>query len=111
VAFVLPAGIIYKKTRTLKGAIIASIIGALSAGALSVFINFYIIYPLYINVVHYPLNEIIKAYSAINPSINSLWQAIIIFNMPFTFLKEMCNVAITFLLYKRISPFLRGKEI
>ena len=38
----------------------------------------------------------------------SVEQSIICFNMPFTFLKAMLSVLVTFLIYKRISPIIKG---
>ena len=41
--------------------------------------------------------------------VENLWQALWIFNAPFTFVKGLFSVAITFLIYKRISPIIKGK--
>ena len=45
---------------------------------------------------------ILNAYQAIIPAMKSVEQSIICFNMPFTFLKAMLSVLVTFLIYKRI---------
>ena len=37
---------------------------------------------------------------------HSLLQCLLVFNVPFTFLKGMLNVAVTFLIYKKLSPVL-----
>ena len=55
------------------------------------------------------MEGIIAAYNAILPGTDSLWKALIVFNMPFTFFKGMCVTAISFLIYKKISPILKGK--
>ena len=47
-------------------------------------------------------------YQAINPSVETLMEALVIFNMPFTFIKGMVSVVITFLIYKKISPIIKG---
>ena len=72
----------------------------------SVFSNYYLVYPVY--TAFMPMEAIIAAYQAINSNIRNLWQALIVFNMPFTFVKAMFSVAITFLVYKRISPVIKG---
>ena len=106
--FVAPAGLIYQKMRTKKGAMFASIVGAATMAGLSLITNYYIVYPVYTNIM--PLEVIIGAYSAINPRVTDLWQALLWFNVPFTFIKGMVSVVITMLIYKPLSPILRGKN-
>ena len=107
-SFVFAAGIAYKKNNTKKGALIGSLVGALVMAILSVFTNYYIVYPIYTNFM--PMEAIIGAYQAILPSADSLLKCLIIFNMPFTFIKGMISVLITFLIYKRLSPILKGSQ-
>lgn len=121
--FVAPAGFIYQKMKTKKGAVIASLVGAASMAVLSVFSNYFIVYPVYTNFM--PMEAILGAYNAIAVSINeffslagvslnlavdNLWTALICFNMPFTFIKGMVSVVITMLIYKSIAPILRGDK-
>ena len=106
--FVAPAGFIYQKMRTKKGAVIASVIGAATMAGLSLITNYYIVYPVYTNIM--PMEVIIGAYSAINPNVTNLWQALLWFNVPFTFIKGMVSVVITMLIYKPLAPILRGKN-
>ena len=108
VCFVLPAGLIYKKNKSQKGALIGALTGAFIMAVVSVFSNYFIVYPVYENFM--PMEAIIGAYQAINHNVRNLWDALIWFNMPFTFVKGMFSVVITFLVYKRISPILKGKH-
>ena len=108
VAFVLPAGLIYKKRNDRKGALIGALTGALSMGVISIFINYYLVYPVYAKLLM-PMDVILGMYQAINPKVSNLWQALCFFNAPFTFVKGLISVAITFLIYKRISPLSKGK--
>lgn len=104
--FVFVAGIIYKLKKNRTGAIIGSLVGALAMAVFSVFSNYYLVYPFYTNFM--PMETIIGAYQAINPNVNGLLECLIVFNMPFTFCKGMLDVLITFLIYKRISPIIKG---
>lgn len=106
--FVAPAGFIYQKMRTKKGAMIASVVGAATMAGLSLVTNYYIVYPVYTNIM--PMEVIIGAYSAINPNVTNLWQALLWFNVPYTFIKGMLSVVITMLIYKPLAPILRGKN-
>ncbi|MDO4509092.1 MAG: ECF transporter S component [Lachnospiraceae bacterium] len=107
-SFVFTAGMIYKKNNTKKGALIGSVLGAAIMAVISIVTNYYIVYPIYTNFM--PMDAIIAAYQAIFPAADSLLKCLIIFNMPFTFVKGMISVLITFLIYKRLSPILKGSE-
>ena len=102
--FVIPAGLIYKKFKTKKGACAGALIGALVMATVSVFTNYYVVYPVY--TIFMPMETIIGMYSAIYP-VENLWQALIIFNMPYTFIKGMVNVVIAMWIYKPLSPIFK----
>lgn len=104
--FVFVAGFIYQKKKTRTGAIIASVSGALVMAVFSVASNYFLVYPFYTSLM--PMDKIIEAYQMINPKVNGLLQALIWFNMPFVFCKGMLDVLITFLIYKPLSPIIKG---
>lgn len=108
VFFVVPAGIIYKRHRERKYALLGALIGALIMAVFSIFSNYYVVYPVYSAFI--PMNGIIGMYQAINPNVKTLWDALIWFNMPFTFIKGMISVLITVFIYKPLSPILKGKQ-
>ena len=104
--FVIPAGAIYQKLKSRKGALIGSLAGALIMAAASFPINYFIVYPFYTNFM--PMEGIIGAYQAILPGVKGLADALLIFNVPFTFCKGIIDMLITFLIYKRLSPVIKG---
>ncbi len=106
--FVLPAGLIYRRHKGRGSALLASLVGALAMAAGGVLTNYFIVYPLY-GQIGMPTEAILGMYQTILPSIQNLWQALLVFNLPFTFGKGLCSVLLTFLIYKKISPILRGK--
>ena len=106
--FVLPAGLIYQKHKTRKAAFWGAVLGAVVMAVVSIFSNYYIMYPIY--TAFMPMEVIIGMYQAIAPGVRTLWDALLWFNLPFTFFKGMCSVAIAFLVYKHISPLLKGKK-
>lgn len=101
------AGIFYRKNKSKRGAVTAAVLGAAAMGLFSVPSNYLIVYPVYYNFM--PEETILAAYQAILPGMKSILQSLIYFNMPFTFVKGMVDVLITFLLYKHISPLLHGR--
>ena len=105
-AFVLPAGLIYQRKKTKKNAVIGSVLGAAFMALLSVASNYFIVYPVY--TVFLPMDTILAMYQEILPSADTLLKCLIIFNMPFTFVKGMLSVVITLLIYKHISPIIKG---
>lgn len=107
-SFVITAGIIYKKKKTKQGAMIGSLIGAAVMAVFSIFSNYFLVYPVYTNFM--PMEAIIAAYQSINPHVDSLLDCLIVFNMPFTFIKGMISVVITLLVYKRLSPIIKGSQ-
>lgn len=101
------AGWMYQRSKTRRGAFIGALTGAVCMAVVSVFSNYYIVYPVY--TAFMPMEGIIAAYQAIYSGIDNLWKALILFNMPFTFVKGMLVTAVTFLIYKKIAPILRGR--
>ena len=108
VAFVLPAGLIYKHKKTRKTALAGSMLGAVIMAVFSVVSNYFLVYPVYYNFM--PEDRILAAYQLILPSMKSILQCLVCFNMPFTFVKGLFSVVITFLVYKHISPILKGRN-
>lgn len=107
--FVGSAGLIYEKKKTKKCAIIASVIGAVLMGIISIPINYFITYPFYYNFI-IPQEVVLGMYQAILPSMKSILQSLICFNLPFTIVKGLISVGITLLIYKPLSPLLKGKK-
>jgi riboflavin transporter FmnP len=107
VLFVVPAGLIYTRWKTRKGPILGALVGALCMAAVSVLTNYFIVYPFYAKFM-IPMEGIIGAYSAIASWADTLWEALVCFNMPFTFVKGLLSMVITLLVYKRLSPFIKG---
>ncbi len=108
--FVLFAGIFYKIKRTRGFALIGSLVGNLAMSVACFVINYFITYPIYMQIL-IPEEAILGMYQAILPSMDSIWKSILVFNVPFTFVKGLASVGITFLIYRKISPLLKGKNI
>ena len=106
--FVLIAGLFYKKKRTKTSAIVGAAVGALVMAVVSVFTNYFVVYPLYCKVLGLTMEAIIGMYKEILPSVGDLFTALLIFNLPFTFAKGMIDTLICALIYKPISPLLKG---
>lgn len=107
VALVIPAGWVYRKVRTRRGALIGCLVGTVASAVLSFPVNFFITYPFYAATM-IPMEAILDMYHAILPTANTLPRALLIFNVPLTLVKCLCCTAVTFAVYKRLSPILKG---
>jgi riboflavin transporter FmnP len=107
--FVFVAGMFYKRHHNRKYALIGAFAGAFVMALLCFFINYYFVYPIYIKLM-LPESVILGMYQDILPAVDSLWKAILIFNVPFTFVKGLISVVITFIVYPKLSPILKGKK-
>lgn len=108
VCFVLPAGLIYRKWKGKKSAVAGALLGAVLMAMVSIVSNYYIVYPFYYNFM--AKDAILAAYQVIFPGVENILQCLIVFNVPFTFVKGLFSVVVTVLIYKHISPFLKGRN-
>lgn len=102
------AGFIYQRDKTKKNAIIGGVVGAVVMGIISVPSNNFIVYPFYYNFM--PKEAVLGAYQVILPSMKSIMQCLIVFNVPFTIIKGLLSVLITMFIYKPLSPILKGTK-
>ena len=105
--FVGIAGIIYKRNKTKKTAILAGVIGALAMAAVSYPSNLFVVYPSYYNFM--PKEAVLAVYQDLF-KVNSIEMAILIYNVPFTFIKGLISVVLSALIYQPLRPLLKGKQ-
>ncbi len=106
-AFVGTASFLYRRRKSRRTAILASLLGAAVMAAISVPVNYFISYPVYARLFG-GLDNIIAAYQAIRPGVDGLLECLLIFNLPFTFVKGLLDAALCFAIYKPLSPILKG---
>ena len=103
-SFVGVAGLVYQKKKSKKGAVLASLLGAMTMALISYPSNLFVVYPFYYNFM--PKETVLSMYQLILPSVGSMEKALLIFNLPFTFIKGMLDVLLCLFLYKSVSPLL-----
>ncbi len=99
-SLVLPAGFLYKRNKTKKGALIGMIIGTVSMAVIGAVLNALVMIPFYSNFM--PLESIIAAGAAINPVVSNVWTFAFACVAPFNLVKGALVSLITTLFYKRI---------
>ncbi len=104
IALVIPTGLISHKQKQFSRAVIGCIVGVVTMTLLGGFVsNYFLIYPLYSNI-GMPIEAIVSEYQKINPNVDTLAECLLIFNVPFTFVKGLIAATFSVLLYKRLRP-------
>ena len=106
-SFCVPAGLIYRKNRTRKSALIGMATGTILMTVLGCFVNAYVLLPAYGAAFGMPVSKLVGLGTAVNPHITSLSTFVIFAVAPFNLIKGVAVSAIVFVIYKKISPVLR----
>lgn len=101
-SLVLPAGIIAHKKSKFSRAVIGGLSGAVLMAMVSFPSNYFIVYPVYEKFM--PLDVIIGKYQDIVPGVDGLAQCLLIFNVPFTFVKGLIASVFSVVLYRKLRP-------
>lgn len=104
-AFVVPAGLIYRRNKTRRGAVTGLAVGLFCMTFTASVANYYVLIPLYSYFI--PMETIIGMYRAVNPYANTLFKAILMSVVPFNLLKGTLVAVLTLSLYKRLSHFIK----
>lgn len=104
---VLTSSLIYQRKKTRKGALIAVIAGVLAFSLITLPLNYFIVYPIYFKA-YGGEQAVLAAYKEIMPSVKNTFAALCIFNQPFTFIKGAICGLIVMLIYKPLSPIIKG---
>lgn len=108
VLLVVPAGLLHKRKPGYGSAVVGSLTGSASMAVFGLVTNYFVVYPLYAKIL-IPMDAIMNMYTSLVPAADTLWKALLIFNMPFTFFKGLCSALIAILLYKPLAPIIRGR--
>ncbi len=107
---VVPAGLIYKQKKTRKNAMIGMAVGTLLMTVVGCLVNAYVLLPLYAKMFGSSVADLVAMGTAVNPAIKSVWTFILLAVAPFNLLKGIVVSVITLLLYKYVSPILKGRQ-
>ena len=109
--FVFIAGYIYKYHKDRNGALIGCVAGSVVMAIISVATNYFVVYPAFSLILNLPMEVIIGMYKALLPTADNLFKALVIFNLPFNIAKGLVITAVCFLIYKKLSPILKHKNL
>ncbi|MGI6095617.1 MAG: ECF transporter S component [Lachnospiraceae bacterium] len=107
-AMVVPAGLIYRRRKTRKNAMIGMAVGVVCLAAVSCILNGMVLLPAYGKAFGMPVDVFVDMGAAIIPAIHNMITFCLFCVVPFNVLKGVLVSLITLLLYKRISWILKG---
>jgi riboflavin transporter FmnP len=106
ISLVIPAGLIYARRRTRRGAILGMASGVVIMTVVAVFVNAYALLPFYSKISFIPMEELIATVTVIFPSADSLFGLVMFGLAPFNLIKGITVCLLTYILYKRFSRIL-----
>ena len=107
-AYILPAAIIYKRKKTKGNAILSMVVATITMAVLSVFINAYVMIPIYSAFM--PLDQIIQMGKDIVPLIINTLTFCVFCVAPFNIIKGVLVSVITTFIYKPLSRIIHPKS-
>lgn len=110
-AMVVPAGLIYQRSKTRKNALLALVVGVICMCAAASLMNYWVLIPLYGLVLHFPVEAIIGMGTKANKGIVNLRTLIAYGIIPFNLIKGLGISVVMMLIYKRLSPILHVKNV
>lgn len=106
-SYVWIAGFIYKYKRTKKGAISAYIISSIVMGVVAMIVNYFILLPLFETFM--PLDQLIVSFSEFLPFIQTKLDVVLYNVLPFNVIKGLVVGLVTMVVYKKLTPVLKGE--
>jgi riboflavin transporter FmnP len=110
-AFVVPAGLIYKRKKSKKNAIIGMVVGGVFMIVAGCFLNALVLLPAYATAFGMPMDALVAMGTAVNSHITNVTTFALLAVAPFNLLKAVIVSVITLILYKYISPILKGTPL
>ena len=104
--YVVTAGFIYKRYKTKKTALIACILASVVMGIAAALANYFILLPLFESFM--PLDQLIASFAELLPFIHTKLDVVLFNAFPFNLLKGLVIGGVTMLIYKKLTPVLKG---
>ena len=103
----VPAGLIYRRNRTRKNALIGMITGTLLMTVIGCVINAFVLLPTYAVALGLSMDKLVAMGTAVNSGITGISTFVMFAVAPFNLLKGILVSVTVFLIYKKISPIFR----
>jgi riboflavin transporter FmnP len=107
-ALVVPSAIIYHMKKTKKAALLGMIVGTVVFIVTGCLLNAYILLPTYAKIYGMPIDALIGMGTAVNPAIDGMMTFVLFAVAPFNIIKGVAVSIVTIILYKYVSPLIKG---
>ena len=107
-SLVTPAGLIYRGNKSRRTAVIGCAVGSVCMGVTAALMNYFVLLPLFQTFM--PMEEMIAAFAAFIPFIHTKLDVVLLNALPLNLFKGAVISLVTVLLYKRLSPLLKGGQ-
>lgn len=105
-ALAFTAGLLYQKHKTKKTALFGCITGSVAMAFAAGILNYFVLLPLYENFM--PQGQVIASFAAFIPFIRTKLDVVLWNAVPFNLLKGLMISLVTMLIYKPLTPILKG---
>lgn len=106
-AFLLPAGLIYRKHKNRKMALIGMAVGVVIGIAAAIVVNLFILFPFY----GVGEETLVRMGSKVFPFIRNMTGFVVMITGLFNLIKGGIICILCFIIYKPLSPILHGKRV
>lgn len=106
---VLTAGYIYRIKKSKRNAVLSLFLGTISMSIGACILDYFIVFPLYEKVLHFPITAVVAMGTKLNPYITDFNGFIAFSILPFNILKGILISAITLAVYKSVSPLIHNE--
>ena len=107
ISLVVPAGILYRRKKTKKGAAAGLLVGTLTMTLIGSLVNAFVLLPVYATAFGMPMEALVGMGTAVNPAITGLGTFVLFAVVPFNILKGIVVSIVTLIIYKKLSPILK----
>ena len=107
-SYVFTAGMVYRHHKTKRMALAGGVAGSVAMGIMAAVTNYFILLPMFEQFM--PLEEIIAAFGEFIPFIHTKMDVVLYNAFPFNVIKGLVITAVTMLVYKKLSPVLKGSN-
>lgn len=104
--FVLTASLVYRFKKGKLGAVLSLCVGTILTTIAFAFIDYFVIFPMYVTLYGMPMDSIIKMGTMVNGRISDLFTMMVYAVAPFNLIKYGLVSLITFFTYKRLKQIL-----
>lgn len=108
---VIVAVLLYRMHKTRKMAVLGCLCGSAAMAGMGMLTNYYLIIPFYVNGMGWNLDAIFEMCQAVNPAIDGMTAYLLIGILPFNLIKGVILTLITMVAYKKLSVFIKSKQI